>query len=236
MPAKQKDLTDEEVQELYAFVDQVPLSRPKRNFARDFSDGVLFAETIAYFYPRLVEVHNYSAANSFTQKMYNWSTLNKKVLRKLHMPMSQAEMEDVCNCVPMAVERQVLKLQQVVEQGEQQRSAPPSSASHRAPEMERVPMERAPMERAPPRSAQREVVPVAAPSPTRSGVRLAGDRFDLQREVDTEILVEKEQKIQDLRETVEILETKVKKLEQLLRLKDAKIVALSTKLEAVGGR
>jgi hypothetical protein len=28
-----------QVQELYAWVDQVPLSRPKRNFTRDFSDG-----------------------------------------------------------------------------------------------------------------------------------------------------------------------------------------------------
>ena len=37
---------------------------------------VLFAETVNYFFPHLVEVHNYSAANSFSQKMYNWQTLN----------------------------------------------------------------------------------------------------------------------------------------------------------------
>lgn len=27
------------LQEIYAWVDQIPLSRPKKNFARDFSDG-----------------------------------------------------------------------------------------------------------------------------------------------------------------------------------------------------
>jgi len=69
------------------------------------------------------------------------------------------------------------------------------------------------------------------PSPSPNSRVRPSDRFDLQREVDTEILVEKEQQIQDLKETVEILESKVKKLEQLLRLKDAKIVGLTQKLE-----
>lgn len=41
--------------------------------------------------------------------------------------------------------------------------------------------------------------------------------------LDAEILLEKEQTIQQLKETIEILELKVKKLEQLVKLKDAKI-------------
>ena len=82
------------------------------------------------------------------------------------------------------------------------------------------------------------------------------DTSKLQREVDTEILIEKEQTIQELRETVDvsifflslslslivvhdgslirslmqILDQKIKKLEQLLRLKDSKIDALQLKL------
>ena len=31
---------------------------------------VLQAELLAHYYPKLVEIHNYSAANSFSQKMY----------------------------------------------------------------------------------------------------------------------------------------------------------------------
>ena len=37
--AKMMDLDDEKLQELYAWVDEIPLSRPKRNMTRDFSDG-----------------------------------------------------------------------------------------------------------------------------------------------------------------------------------------------------
>ena len=45
--------------------------------------------------------------------------------------------------------------------------------------------------------------------------------------VDQEIINEKDQTIQQLKETIEILELKVKKLEQLVKLKDAKIMSLT---------
>jgi len=32
-------LDDELLEDLYAWVDQIPLSRPKKNIHRDFSDG-----------------------------------------------------------------------------------------------------------------------------------------------------------------------------------------------------
>jgi chaperonin cofactor prefoldin len=41
---------------------------------------------------------------------------------------------------------------------------------------------------------------------------------------------EKEQTIMELKETIEILELKIKKLEQLVRLKDSKIQSLTEKL------
>ena len=47
--------------------------------------------------------------------------------------------------------------------------------------------------------------------------------------VDEEILLGKEQEIRELHETVEILELKVAKLEQLVRLKDNKIQKLLQK-------
>ena len=78
--------TDEELQELYEWVDEIPLSRPKRNIARDFSDAVLLAEVIAHYQPRLVQLHNYSSANSLSQKAYNWKTINSKVLRTSARP------------------------------------------------------------------------------------------------------------------------------------------------------
>jgi hypothetical protein len=35
-------LDEEEMQMIYNWVDEIPLSRPKRNIARDFSDGGKF--------------------------------------------------------------------------------------------------------------------------------------------------------------------------------------------------
>ena len=37
-------LSDEQLDKLYTWIDSIPLSRPKKNIARDFSDGCLVAE------------------------------------------------------------------------------------------------------------------------------------------------------------------------------------------------
>jgi hypothetical protein len=57
-------LSEEEINEIYNWVDKIPLSRPKRNISRDFADGVMVAEIVDHFWPKLVELHNYSAGNS----------------------------------------------------------------------------------------------------------------------------------------------------------------------------
>ena len=57
-------LNEEELNNIYNWVDEIPLSRPKKNIARDFADGVLIAEIVKHYYPTLVELHNYSSANS----------------------------------------------------------------------------------------------------------------------------------------------------------------------------
>lgn len=37
------------------------------------------AQVVAYYFPKLVDLHNYAAANAVRQKVYNWNTLNEKV-------------------------------------------------------------------------------------------------------------------------------------------------------------
>lgn len=37
-------LDEEEMQMIYNWVDEIPLSRPKRNIARDFSDGGIYSK------------------------------------------------------------------------------------------------------------------------------------------------------------------------------------------------
>jgi hypothetical protein len=128
------------MQMIYNWVDEIPLSRPKRNIARDFSDGgkwnstvnfindtfesirfwslfilniivVLLAEVVKHYIPHLVEIHNYSAAHSVSQKTYNWNTLNQKVFKKIGFTLTKKDIEDAVNCVPDTVER-ILKVVQ----------------------------------------------------------------------------------------------------------------------------
>ncbi|TWW78823.1 Sperm flagellar protein 1 [Takifugu flavidus] len=73
-----QELTEEELQDLYAWLDKIPLSRPKRHITRDFSDGVLAAEVVKHFLPKLVDLHNYTPANSTQQKLTNWDVLNRR--------------------------------------------------------------------------------------------------------------------------------------------------------------
>lgn len=48
------------------------------------------------------------------------------------------------------------------------------------------------------------------------------------------MLLEKDHTISQMKETIEILELKIKKLEQLVKLKDSKIANLSGKLQSMG--
>ena len=45
-----------------------------------FASAVLVAEIVKSYYPKIVDLHNYSAANGMAQKVYNWETLNSMYL------------------------------------------------------------------------------------------------------------------------------------------------------------
>lgn len=278
MAARDADgMTEDDMQRLYQWIDEIPLSRPKRNIGRDFSDGVLAAELVAHFFPKLVELHNYSAANSVSQKTYNWNTLNQKVFKKMGFQISKGDMEGVCGCTPGVVERVLrllqLQISKIKEAGElpqqkpKPRRSPPvvkSAGSVPGARREKVEPPRRSKEAPEQRGvANRQKVDPYAPPPrgvafdgrlpemgaqnnaidNRRGFEHrapepaqfappAAQQFNMhvQRDVDTEILVEKEQTINELRETVDILETKIRKLEQLVKLKDTKIQSLQQKL------
>jgi hypothetical protein len=103
-----------EIMYIYEWVDSIPLSRQKKNIARDFNDGVLLAEMIKYHFPRLVELHNYPSASSTKQKLSNWNTLNNKVLKKLGLKISKDEINDVMNSKPNAIENLLSKVYRAI--------------------------------------------------------------------------------------------------------------------------
>ena len=109
-------LSEDDLQVVYNWVDEIPLSRPKRNIQRDFSDGVLLAEIVKHFLPKLIDLHNYSQAHSVAQKSYNWNTLNVKVLKKIGLTLTKKEIENVVNMAPDTIESVLLALKYHIEQ------------------------------------------------------------------------------------------------------------------------
>ena len=97
--------SDEDLQLLFEWVDRLPLSRPKKNIHRDFADGVLMAEIIAHFKPKLVEIHNYPSSSNFQQKFQNWQTLNRKTFKKIGFSLSDRDLEEAARATPGAIER-----------------------------------------------------------------------------------------------------------------------------------
>ncbi len=99
-----------ELMYIYEWVDSIQLSKPKKNISRDFCDGVLFAEIIKNYYPKLVDLHNYPSCSSTKQKLSNWKTLNDKVLKKINFKINNNEINNVINCKPLAIEHLLQKL------------------------------------------------------------------------------------------------------------------------------
>ncbi|XP_025075542.1 sperm flagellar protein 1-like isoform X2 [Pogonomyrmex barbatus] len=100
-----KSETGDHLDEIYDWIDQIKFSRPKRNIARDFSDGVLMAELLKRYYPKHVDVHNYVAGNSIAKKADNWSTLNRKVLSKIDMRLGKETINQLASSQPGVIEK-----------------------------------------------------------------------------------------------------------------------------------
>jgi len=228
------DVSEDELTNLYTWVDEIPLSRPKRNIARDFADGVLMAEVVHHYFPRLVELHNYSSANGIQQKLYNWNTLNQKAFRRLGFMISKQDCEAISTCQPGAIER-VLKLVKVRIAKYRDQSGSPDGGDFGDDGLlgggELESGGDAPAPGSPASRSARQTAPkqqTAAPAAS-SKVRAAIDGGAA-----AEIIADREAAITELRDTNELLDTKVRKLEQLVKLKDAKIQTLMAKLQAAG--
>jgi len=232
-------MDDEDLQRVYQWVDEIPLSRPKRNIARDFADGVLTAEIVAHYFPKLVELHSYPAANSFAQKMYNWKTLNQKVFKKLGFQLVDHEMEQLSNCAPQAVEKALKKLQtSMAKYGASKRDeeSAPSARGEKSARGDYQPPPKPPPKAPTVPRAPGAARSTAAPRASGGAGPTGGSPGALADESLQQQLAEKDAQLGEMAETVDILEVKIQKLEQLVRLKDSKIATLQAKLAQAEGR
>jgi CH-like domain in sperm protein len=108
-------LTTTEQQELKDWIDGLPnCQSAATKWPRMFADGVHLVKIIHSLNPKLIELHNYSPRNGFTQKLANWQTLNRKVLRKLGLNFDETVLKslamaenDVINTVLYDVMRKI---------------------------------------------------------------------------------------------------------------------------------
>lgn len=259
-----------------------PLFLPHHPRPHIHEPAVLVAEVVAHFYPRLVELHNYSSANSLSQKMYNWNTLNARVLKRLGFTIPKQDCEDISNTKPGAIER-VLKLvkfkmakfqekhgvvgpggagngvsseasnsrpvsSQQQQQQQPQQQQRPALAPH--PQQQQPPQNPLSAAAVPKKSALKVPGHVAATAPVAIGQQEQEQQQPAGTAAMTAlrhpqaaaaaatdhpgVVAQKDAIIAELKETNDILETKTRKLEQLVRLKDAKIQTLLNKLQAMG--
>ena len=106
---------DSELMYIYEWVDSIELSRPKKNIARDFSDGVLLAEIIKSYLPHMVDLHNYPSCSNSKHKESNWNVLNNKVLKKLHIKLTKNEIESIIKAEPLAIEKLLQRVYSVLQ-------------------------------------------------------------------------------------------------------------------------
>ncbi|XP_076972824.1 sperm flagellar protein 1 isoform X2 [Tamandua tetradactyla] len=228
----ESSVDEEALHQLYLWVDNIPLSRPKRNLSRDFSDGVLVAEVIKFYFPKMVEMHNYVPANSLQQKLSNWGHLNRKVLNKLNFSVPEDVMRKIAQCAPGVVELVLIPLRQRLEERRRRRKQGVGSLQELAPQdgsgyMDVGLSQKARGEGASDPQVAEQLRGSRQPAPRALGYSqaLQGDpSFVLQ-------IAEKEQELLASQETVQVLQMKVKRLEHLLQLKNVRIDDLSRRLQ-----
>ncbi|XP_061184350.1 sperm flagellar protein 1-like isoform X2 [Saccostrea echinata] len=247
---------DEELENLYTWIDSIPLSRPKKNVARDFADGVLVAEIVQNFFPQLVQMHNYTPANATNQKKENWLVLNRKVFKKLNFELSDALIRDLVNAKPGTIELLLRMLKRKIEMAEweMKRNPPQRHAGGRRNESDQ------------PEADQN----IGSPGRSRKGVsptRGGGGYFKRHADSKEVVTLDKllrpsnytekpkqrripahlteansvprllfEDKVQECLakdETIEFLKAKVRRLERLIQLKDVRIDDLQNRVESM---
>ncbi|XP_012942284.1 sperm flagellar protein 1 [Aplysia californica] len=232
-------LNEDELEELYSWVDKIPLSRPKRNINRDFSDGVLAAEVVKHYLPKMIDIHNYTSASSTPQKMQNWHLLNRKVFPKLNFQLTEDLIREICVGKVGLIERFLMHLRAKVERcvrdqrleaditadaaGKQSKSTTRLHADHRKG--------RGNMNDKP--EADQNLASPGRQKMTQAGPYKGNARIKMMDEsVPRAIYEEKEQECLAKEETIQILQAKVRRLEHLLHLKDIRIEDLQTRLES----
>ncbi|XP_013403112.1 sperm flagellar protein 1 isoform X3 [Lingula anatina] len=245
------EIDDEVLQELYSWIDGIPLSRPKRNITRDFSDGVLAAEVVKHFFPKLVDLHNYPASNATDQKETNWRLMNRKVFKKLNFEVADDVIRAICTCKPVVIEHVLMALRTKIDRILWERDHPPPKQDEK-PEVDqeqtsprgrnkgKTGLKGAPVKGATgaagaakkgPNTSKQESPTVPQHHGSQSKLQPTAQVYPATDTVSKVQFEEKQQECLAKDETIQILNAKVRRLEHLLHLKDIRIEDLQQRLD-----
>ncbi|XP_049456464.1 sperm flagellar protein 1 [Epinephelus fuscoguttatus] len=228
-----QELNEEELQDLYAWIDKISLSRPKRHITRDFSDGVMAAEVVKYFFPKLVDLHNYIPANSTQQKLSNWNLLNRKVFSKLNFHVPEETVKRIVLSTAGVIEPVLSALREKIDKKLEHTTENILDLEYYDTRNQEIPHTEIPQ-------AEAKLVAQLAGEELRKdeksrlkhGKPQHAAQFYSNMDPSLRLfLQEKEQAVMALQETVEILQMKVNRLEHLVHLKDMRIEDLTRHLE-----
>ncbi|KAE8303255.1 SPEF1-like protein [Giardia duodenalis] len=227
-------LDDEARHEIYLWVDGIPLSRSKGYISRDFADGVLLAEVIHHFLPKLVELHNYQSTTNSEAKRKNWETLQQKVLKRLQLKLSADEIDALISAKPGAIERVLIRVRSAIMRVSARSEEHPSRSDPRGDEHRLQRHLSAPSRSAPSvataSAANQQHTPAPAPTlrvaPPPQPPPVSNTSIGLADLHDGSSIANG-----DLMEENTLLKQKIATLEKLLAVKNERILALERKIE-----
>lgn len=149
--------------------------------------------------------------------MYNWATLNQKVFRRLAFPLDKSEIDAIVACKPGSVEVLLMRLQRHIAEirsGKRQLSASLNAdGSHDATPFANYAAGSGVVSGGAGMGGGQQAYGGGGGSGSQAGVQApAANGYGADMEA---LLSEKNATISELQETIEILELKVKKLEQV---------------------
>jgi hypothetical protein len=111
-----KDLTQEDLDSLFEWLGTIKFSRKiiPRTLARDFSDGILYAEILKHYFPKFVDLHNFIPTLNAKQKQINWHTINNKILRKISLEFKPSAIQKIIGLEKGFIEKHLFNLKERV--------------------------------------------------------------------------------------------------------------------------
>lgn len=230
------ELTGAVLEDLYVWIDNIPLSKPKKKIERDFSDGnfirtklirnvllffkgILTAEVIKYYLPDLVTMKSYLPNSAISQKKINWGLLNKKVFSRLGLNVPDTVIKDLCDGKPGVIEIFLFNLRLKIDEELEARQKNQSQSTS-SPRQSLLSLNNLPSTDDGKINLNRRL--------TNRTTTVTNPRDKWVSRLDYEDL---KQNCLQLQEEVEILQARLRRLEHVVQLKELRINELSTVID-----